>query len=301
MHAITVSEFGPPSVLTPAELPTPQPGPGQFLVEVTGAGVGPWDAKIRQGQFGARTFPYVPGAELSGLIVGVGEGAGPFASGAAVFGQPGMTGAYAEYAVVDADAVAAAPTGLDLAAAGGMPVGAVTALEGIDDHLRLGPGETVLVAGAAGGVGSFVVQIARARGARVVATASPANHQYLAGLGADRVLDYHGDWVSEAAGVDAAFDCVGGATWTGCVEAVRAGGRAVTIAASPDQARRDDVTVSGSSNTVTRARLEDAAGLVASGQVRVEVSARLPLDEAARAHELIETGHTRGKIVLIPG
>jgi NADPH2:quinone reductase len=300
VHAITVSEFGPPSVLTPAELPTPQPGPGQFLVEVTGAGVGRWDVKIRQGQFGARTFPYVPGSELSGLIVGVGEGAGPFASGAAVFGRP-VTGGYADYAVVDADAVAAAPTGLDLAAAGAMPVGAVTALEGIDDHLRLGPGETVLVAGAAGGVGSFVVQIARARGARVVATASPANHQYLAGLGADRALDYHGDWVQEAAGVDAAFDCVGGATWEGCVEAVRAGGRAVTIAASPDQAGRDDLTVSGFSVTVSRARLEEAASLVEHGQVRVEISARLPLDEAARAHELIDSGHTRGKIVLIPG
>ena len=301
MRAITVSEFGPPSVLAPAELPTPRPGPGQFLVEVTGAGVGSWDAKIRRGLFGPRSFPFVPGSEVSGLVAGVGEGAGPFPSGAAVFGRTGFEGGYAEYAVLDAGAVAAAPAGLDLAAAGGVPVGAATALEGIDDHLRLAPGEAVLVAGAAGGVGSFVVQIAKARGANVVATASPVNHEYLAGLGADRVLDYHGDWVREAAGVDAAFDCVGGATWDQCVQAVRAGGRAVTIVGAADLADRDGVTVSAFSVSINRARLEEAANLVATGQVQVEISARLPLDDAARAHELIETGHTRGKIVLIPG
>jgi NADPH:quinone reductase-like Zn-dependent oxidoreductase len=301
MRAITVAEFGPPAVLTPSEIPTPEPARGQVLVEVSGAGVGPWDAKMRQGRFGPQAFPYVPGAEISGLVAGLGADDGPFTAADAVFGRSGFTGGYAEYAVADVAQLAAAPTGLDLEAAGGVPVGATTALEGIDDHLRLAPGETLLVAGAAGGVGHSVVQVAKARGARVVATASPPNHEFLVGLGADQVLDYRGDWVRDAPGVDAAFDCVGGPTWDQCLQAVREGGRAVTIVAPPDLADRDGVTVSTFSVTTTTARLEEAAGLIATGQIRVEVSARLPLDEAPRAHELIEGGHTRGKIVLIPG
>src|SRR6202035_3500991 len=111
-------------------------------------------------------------------------------------------------------------------------VGGVTAIEGIDDHLHLQAGQTLVVAGAAGGVGSFIVQVGKARGARVVGTASPGNFDFVRSLGADEVVDYHGDWVETVRGVDAAFDCVGGDTFDGCVEAVREGGRVVTLAAS---------------------------------------------------------------------
>jgi NADPH:quinone reductase-like Zn-dependent oxidoreductase len=237
---------------------------------------------------------------VSGLVAGLGDDAAPFAVGDAVYGRTGYTGGYAEYAVADAGQLAPAPPGLDLAAAGAVPVAGVTALQGVDDHLHLDPEETILVAGAAGGVGSFVVQIAKARGARVIATASPNHHQYLLGLGADQVLDYHQDWVAAAAGADAAFDCVGGDTWAQCIQAVRDGGRAVTIA-SGDLEDRDSVRVSSFSVSSSTARLDEVADLIKAGQVHVEVSARLPLDEAARAHELVEAGHTQGKIVLIPG
>jgi NADPH2:quinone reductase len=302
VRAITVSEFGSPAVLVPSEVATPVPGPGQLVVEVTGAGVGPWDAKMRRGQLGPHDFPYIPGDEVSGIVSAVGDAAAGFAVGDSVFGSTAsMVGGYAEYAVVDPAHLATAPQGLDLEAAGAVPVGAATAIEGLDDHLHVTAGESLLVAGAAGGVGSFVVQIAKARGARVIGTASPTNHDFVRSLGADELLDYHGDWVSAASGVDAAFDCVGGETWDGCTRAVRDGGRAVTIAAFDRLDGHDRVTLSAFGVSITSARLVAAAQLIADGSVRVEVSARLPLDQAARAHELIETGHTRGKIVLIPG
>jgi NADPH2:quinone reductase len=301
MRAITVSEFGPPSVLVPAELPTPTAGPNDVLVEVTAAGVGPWDAKIRQGLFAPQSFPYVPGAEVSGLVTALGEATTGFSVGDAVVGSPGFIGGYAEYTAVDAGRLAAVPEGVDLEAAGGIPIAATTALEGLDEHLHLASGDSILVAGAAGGVGTFIVQLARIRGARVVATASPEQHDYLRDLGADAVYDYHGDWINEVRGVDAAFDCVGGPTWVGCVQAVRDGGRAVSIVGGAGPEGRDGVTTSYFSATVTSARLEVVTSLVASQQLRLEISARFDLDDAVRAHELIETRHTRGKIILLPG
>jgi NADPH:quinone reductase-like Zn-dependent oxidoreductase len=297
MRAIVVNGFGDPSVLTPADVPAPQPGPGQVLLRVAGAGVGPWDAKARKGMFGPRRFPYVPGAESSGTVEAVGEGVASLAPGDRVFGGP-SGGAYAEQAVADEGKLAAAPGGLDLVDAAAVPIGANTALEGLDEHLHLVAGERLLVAGAAGGVGTFVVQLAKARGATVVATASAANADFLRGLGADEVLDYRGDWQAAASGVDAAYDCVGGPTWAGCVASLRDGGRAVTIAAWSDETTRPGAELSRFSATVTAERLAEAARLIDAGRVRVEIAARFPLEEAARAHELVETGHTRGKIVL---
>ena len=164
-------------MLQVAEVDRPQHGPGEVLVEVAGAGVGPWDAKLRAGLFGPQPFPVVPGAELSGTIVAVGEGVDAVAVGDRIFGTNGFTGAYAEYACVAVAHLAPAPASIELADAGAVPIGAGTALEGIDDHLHLQSGERLLVAGASGGVGTFVVQIAAARGAHVIATASATNHE----------------------------------------------------------------------------------------------------------------------------
>ncbi|MEN3316128.1 MAG: hypothetical protein V7605_2362 [Acidimicrobiaceae bacterium] len=298
MRAITVTAFGDPTVLHLTELPTPTPGPGQVLVRVAAAGVGPWDTKARKGLFGSRELPYVPGAEMSGTVEAIGNGDGTLSIGEAVYGSP--SGGYAEYVLADVGKVAPAPTAIDLVDAAAVPIGAVTALEGIDDHLHLRDGDRVLVAGAAGGVGTFVVQLAKVRGAHVTATAQPANHEFLRDLGADRVLDYHGDWVAETGEVDAAYDCVGGPTWEGCVTALRDGGRAVTIAAFGSPVAREGVELSNFSASVTAARLSEIAALVDTGRVKVTVSARFPLEEAARVHELVETGHTRGKILLVP-
>ncbi|MGI9023956.1 MAG: NADP-dependent oxidoreductase [Acidimicrobiales bacterium] len=298
MRAVAVSAFGGPSVLELADLPVPEPGEGQVLVNVAAAGVGPWDAKGRRGVFGARQFPWVPGAEVSGTVEALGAGVEGFTPGDAVYGSP--SGGYAEYAVVEATKLAPAPTTVDLVDAAAIPIGAVTALEGIDDHLHLADGDRLLVAGAAGGVGTFVVQLAKVRGARVVATASAGNHDFLRSIGADDVVDYrHDPW--EAVGqVDAAYDCVGGDTWTGCVACLRDGGRAVTIAAFGSDVARPGVTLSVFSASVTAARLAEIAALVDAGQIHVEVAGRFPLADAARVHEMVETGHTRGKLLLVP-
>lgn len=299
MKAITVPEFGDPSVLRFTDIAAPAPGPGELLVSVTGAGVGPWDAKARRGMFGPRVFPYIPGAELSGVVEVLGEGVDIFAIGDHVYASTG-SGAYAEMAVARADRTAHAPANLDLVDAGAVPVGAGTAMEGLDDHLRIGPRESIVIAGAAGGIGTFAVQIAKARGARVIATASPSNHDYLRSIGADEVLDYHGDWVAAARPVDAAFDCVGATTWDECIAAVRDGGRAVSILPYVSTETDREVALSTFSARTTAERLAEAARLIDEGKVRVEIAARLPLEQAATAHERIETGHTRGKIVLVP-
>ncbi|MDQ6796594.1 MAG: NADP-dependent oxidoreductase [Actinomycetota bacterium] len=299
MRAITVSAFGDPDTLTPADLPVPVPGSGQLIVRVAAAGVGPWDVKVRKGLFGPKRFPYIPGAEISGTVDALGDGVTSFSVGDGVFGSP-AGGGYAEYAVAEVDKVAAAPVTIDLVDAAAIPIGAVTALEGLDDHLRLTAGDRLLVAGAAGGVGAFVVQLAKARRASVVATASPANHEFLSSIGADRVLDYGGDWVGEAGQVDAAYDCVGGPTWEGCVAALRSGGRAVTIAAFGSTLTRHDVELSNFSASVTGARLAEIAGLVDAGKVTVTVTGRFPLEDAPAAHAQLETGHTRGKVLLVP-
>ncbi|HUQ64137.1 MAG TPA: NADP-dependent oxidoreductase [Acidimicrobiales bacterium] len=301
MRAITVAEFGDPSVLTPVDIPAPALRRGQLLVSVTGAGVGPWDAKARRGMYGPREFPYIPGAELSGVVEEVGANAEGFAVGDTVYASTG-SGAYAEMAVVQADRTAHVPTTLDLVDAGAAAIGIGTAMEALDDHLHLAPGDTVLIAGAAGGMGTFAVQIAKARGARVIATASPPNHDFLRGIGADEVLDYHGDWVeaAKALTVDAALDCVGASTWDGCVAALRDGGRAVSILRTVSLETDRDVTLSTFAARITGERLAEGTGLIDEGRVRVEISARLPLDDAVKAHEMIETGHTRGKIVLVP-
>ncbi len=298
MRAVTVTGFGDPSMLSVADLPLPEAGRGQVLLKVAAAGVGPWDVKARKGLFGLRQFPYVPGAEGSGTVETLGAGVDNLSVGDAVYGSP--AGGYAEYARADAAKLALAPVTIDLVEAAAVPIGAVTALEGIDDHLRLTDGDRVLVAGAAGGVGTFVVQLAKVRGAHVIATARPANHDFLRSIGADRVLDYHVDWVSEAGEVDAAYDCVGGPTWEGCVSALREGGRAVSIAAFDSNVARDSVELSTFSASVTTARLTEIATLVDSGRVQVTVTGRFPLEEAARVHELLDTGHTRGKILLLP-
>ncbi len=295
---MTVTAFGDPTVLSVTDLPLPEAGPGQVLLRVAAAGVGPWDTKARKGLFGPRQFPYVPGAEASGTVEALGAGVDGLALGDAVYGGP--AGGYAEFVCADAAKLALAPVTIDLMEAAAVPIGAVTALEGIDDHLRLTDGDRVLVAGAAGGVGAFVVQLAKVRGAHVIATAQPANHDFLRSIGADAVLDYHGDWVTEAGEVDAAFDCVGGPTWEGCVAALRDGGRAVTIAAFGSTVARDGVELSNFSATVTSARLTEIAATIDSGRVRVTVTGRFPLEDAARVHELLETGHTRGKILLVP-
>jgi NADPH2:quinone reductase len=285
------------------ERPVPTPAPGQVLVRVRGAGVGPWDAAMISGAFGRPALPYIPGFEVAGVVEVAGDAAG-VRPGDLVYANLGVAGGgFAEYAVADTDRLARMPERVSFEEAAGLVVGGGTALDGLVDHARLQPGETVLITAAAGGVGSAAVQIAAAVGAWPLGVSSRRNRGYLRDLGAREVFDYHaGDWVQQVraaapAGVDVLFDAAGGQTRDQALGAVREGGRAVFLAGAPAHLGRG---VAGESldADVNRQRLEAISRLVGAGRLRPQVEAVLPFEQAPEALQRVAGRHTRGKIVL---
>jgi NADPH:quinone reductase-like Zn-dependent oxidoreductase len=291
------------------ELPDPAPAPGQVLVRVRGAGAGPWDVGFLGGGFPGIALPFVPGQEIAGVVEAVGESAG---EGADV--QPGQRvygvlfpsgGGFAELAVVPADRLGPMPAGVSFPEAAGLVIAAGTAYEALADRGHLQPGETVLITAAAGGVGSTAVQIAAALGGRPLGVASPANHDYLRSLGASEVFDYHAaDWVQQAraavpGGVDLLLDCAGGQTRDQAIGAVRDNGRMISIIlGAPPAPLERGITGESFAAHGDRQRLAQLRRLVEAGQLRPQVEAVFPLDEAHEALARVAGGHTRGKIVL---
>ncbi|MFI8517815.1 NADP-dependent oxidoreductase [Streptomyces sp. NPDC085481] len=305
MEAIVYEEFGGPEVLRhETGVAVPQPGPGEVRVKVAAVGVNPVDWKRRHGwveEFYPTTFPAVPGLEFAGTVDALGEGVSEFAVGDEVFGWT-KTGAYAEYAI--AGVVAAKPAALSWEQAASLPVAGETA-QRVLDLLGVREGETLLLHGAAGAVGAVAAQLAVASGVTVIGTASERNHAFLRELGVTPVTYGEGlaDRVRAAApqGVDAVFDAAGHDTLPVSVELL--GGdrsRIVTIAA-PDAADHgivfSGVTVEP---PVARGWLTAQARLVTEGRLRLDLADTFPLKEAARAQELSESGHVRGKLVLLP-
>jgi NADPH:quinone reductase len=287
------------------ELPAPAPAAGQALVRVHGAGVGPWDVGFLSGGFPGLALPFVPGQEVAGVVEAAGDGAGV---------QPGERvyaalfpagGGFAELALASADRLAPMPGTANFVEAAGLVIGAGTAYEGLVDRGRLQAGETVLITAAAGGVGSAAVQIAAAVGTRVVAVASPPNHDYLLSLGASEVFDYHAaDWAQQVravvpGGVDLLFDGAGGQTRDQALDAVRDGGRAISIIlqGTPLLPERG-ITGESFAAHGGRRRLEQLGRLVDAGTLRPQVEAVLPLEQARQALARVAGRHTRGKIVL---
>ena len=285
--------------------PDPLPETGQALIRVCGAGVGPWDVGFLRGGFPGIDLPFVPGQEIAGVVEAVGDGAGV---------QPGdrvyaslfpAGGGFAELALASADRLAPMPDQADFQEAAGLVIGAGTAHEGLLDRGLLQAGETVLITAAAGGVGSTALQMAAAIGARPIGVASASNHEYLRGLGASEVFDYHAvDWVQQLlavvpGGVDLLLDCVGGETMDQAVGAVRDGGRAISIIPpfGPLQLERG---IGGESFAahIDRERLEALARMVDSGQLRPQVEAVMALSQVREALGRVAGRHTRGKIVL---
>jgi NADPH:quinone reductase-like Zn-dependent oxidoreductase len=297
MQAVVIHETGGPDVLHYEEAERPEPGDGQVLIRVHAASVNPTDWKSRRGLSETR-LPAVLGRDASGTVdVSRADG---FAEGEDVFGYvPG--GGYAEFALASADAIAKKPAALSHEQAAALPVAGMTAWQALFDRGGLTRGQTALIAGAAGGVGHLAVQFAKLAGARVIGTGSSRNRDFVLGLGADEYVDYTEQDVSQAVGgVDVAFDTVGGDTTESLVPTLGEGGILVTIAnAPPEQAARARgasaqlLVMSASGEQLAR-----IAELVAGGEVRVEISEVLPLTDVQRAHELSESGHTRGKIVL---
>ncbi len=302
MQVIKVSQFGGPEVLQVGEVAMPQPRPGEVLVRVLAAGVGPWDASLRSGGW-TGTLPYVPGGEFAGLVEGdTGDDAG-LHDGAPVYGYPGLTGCYAQYLTCPVEQLAPVPAGLTTADAAAVPIDALTADQGLTDVLGVGAGDVVLVTAAAGGLGHFAVQIARVLGASVVATASPQHHEFVHSLGAATVVDHtKPDWPDEVreltgGGAERVLACAA-PTLAGAARAARDGALIATQVGAefPGAERvrwqRFDGQPRGSRLVRLAPRFDD-------GSVSVTVQARYHWHDAAAAHREIEGGHTRGKLVLI--
>src|SRR5215470_8026285 len=302
MQAITVSEFGGPGVLRVSETPLPQPRPGDVLVRVLAAGVGPWDISLRRGGW-TGPMPYIPGGEFAGVVEGESGADAALRDGSPVYGYPGLTGCYARYLTCPAEQLAPVPAGLPIVDAAATPIDALTAEQGLTDVLGIGTGDRVLITAGAGGVGHFAVQIARILGAFVVATANPQHHEFLHRLGAAVVIDHtKPDWpdqVREATdgGVERALACAA-PTFEGAAHAAREGALIATPvhAETPDgqrvRWRHYDAQPRGS-------RLIRMAPWFDDGSLTVTVQDRYYWHNAAEAHRVVGHGHTRGKVVLV--
>ncbi|MDQ3579106.1 MAG: NADP-dependent oxidoreductase [Actinomycetota bacterium] len=299
MKAVVIDEFGGPEVLHVADRELPEPGSGQVRVRVRASGLNPMDRKVRSGemqQMFPTELPTVLGVEVSGTVDAVGPEVDGLSVGEEVLGFADG-GGYAEYAL--ATTVAPKPDGLEWAAAAALPVAAETALR-VLGLLGVTRGDTVLIHGAAGGVGTVAVQLAVSRGAGVIGTASEANHDYLRGLGAVPVV--YGDGLVERVravapdGIDAVFDVAGKGALEDSIELRGGKSRIVTIA--DPAAFGLDIPFSSGGERDAEA-LAELARQAADGRLRLTVAETYPLEETSVAHEVLDTGHGRGKIVLL--
>ncbi len=302
-QAVVFSEYGDASVLHIEHLEVPRPASGQVRLRVYAAGVNPLDWKIRSGAASAWMrveLPHTPGLDVAGVIEAVGPGVDDLQVGDDVFGQA-TSGSYAEKALANAAMIAAKPAALSWEAAAALPTAALTAWQALD-ALRLQTGETVVIDGAAGGVGTLAVQLARHRGASVIGTAGEHNHDYLRSLGAIPV--HYGDGLADRIravapeGIDAALDAAGHGSLPALIDLVGSGKRVVTLADFSAQEHGAQF-ISGQTEDLSGV-LSTVAGLVAENTITIP-TVTYPLNQAAEAQRRSETGHAHGKLVLTPG
>jgi NADPH:quinone reductase-like Zn-dependent oxidoreductase len=306
MAAVSIAAFGGPEVLQVTRVARPSPGHGELLLRVHAAGVNPLDASARAGgvqDLVAASLPYVTGFDVSGVVVEAGAGVTRFSPGDELFALLDLRrgGGYAEYALVREVEAARRPARATHAEAASLPLVALTAWQALFEVADLQPGQTVLIHAGAGGVGTMAVQLARWRGARVIATASARNHGFLRDLGADVVIDYSAQrFEEEASGVDVVLDPIGGDTQRRSLSTLRDGGTLVALMGLTAAARAPERGIRARSMLVRpdSAQLRRIAELVDAGELRPVVSHLLPLEEAPAAHRQSETRSTRGKIVF---
>jgi NADPH2:quinone reductase len=313
MKAIAIREFGGRDKLERMDLPVPEVGDGEILVRVKAAGVNPVDWKIREGwlkDLFPHRFPLVPGWDAAGIVERIGPGVTRFRVDDEIFAycrKPVVQGgAYAEYIALTEEHMAFKPRNTTFTEAAGIPLTALTAYQALVDAARVKSGERVLIHAAAGGVGGFGIQIAKDRGALVWGTAGSRNGDYVRSLGAEQVIDYTRDDFRKVIrsahpdGVDVVFDCVGGDVLRKSVEIVRKGGRLISIVDSLDEGSlgRADIHFQFVFVAPNSKELSELGQMVEQGRLQVHLEGVLPLEAAAKAHELSESRHTRGKIVL---
>ena len=313
MRAMVLPKFGERDLLELREVDIPRIEVNEVLVKIIASAVNPVDAKIRaSGYWGKSNLPLILGYDAAGIIERVGEGVTEFEPGDEVYYTPELinnpVGTYAEYNAVAASIVAKKPKNLSFEESSAIPLAGGTAWDAIVRRLRIRVGETVLIHGAAGRVGTFAVQFAKAAGAKIIATASPKNHQVLKKLGADIVIDYHIKDAAEAAleitngkGVDAAFDILGDEIVSRCLPGIRPFGKVACILPPKGDLTllyRNNITLHGVFITRDKKRLEEMREVFERGMAKPVIDKILPLEEVAKAHERMELHHGLGKIVL---
>jgi len=311
MRAAAIDRKGGPEVLTLHELPVPKPGPDEVLIALDTAGVGPWDIDVRErlDYWKTQSFPVVLGVDGAGTIAAVGSEVRGFKVGDPVYSyvwNNAQGGFYAEYVAVPAKAVGHVPAGISLKDAGAMAVSALTALQGIDDALHIRSGETLIIHGASGAVGSLALQFAKLRGAKVLATASGEDGiAFVKRLSASAAVDgRHGDLRAAArelapGGVDAVLALAGGEALEACIDALKPGGRvAFPSGVRPEPQARAGLPVVKYDALTGPQEYQRLNAAVQAAKLEVPIAAEFPLSEAAQAQQRMAAGHVLGKIVL---
>lgn len=301
MKAIRIHEFGEPNVLKYEDIPESQPGPGEVRIKVIAAGVNPVDWKIRSGYM-ELPLPITMGSDIAGVVDVAGQGVESFQPEDEVFGKasPGQ-GGYAEYTVVNSSQIAQKPKSIGFVESAAIPTAGLAAWQSLFDIAGLERGQTVLIHGAAGGVGSFAVQFAKWKGAYVIGTASSKNAEFLKSIGCDEVIDYKNQQFEDIVGnLDVVLDTIGGDTLEKSWGVLKPGGFLITTVASIPEEKTQKYGVRAE-RLMTQANgkeLAQIAAIIDEHKIKPIVTTVLPLADAQKAHEMSESGHTRGKIVL---
>jgi NADPH:quinone reductase-like Zn-dependent oxidoreductase len=304
MKAVVAHEYGAPEVLKIEQIARPQPKEDEALVRVIASGVNPADPLTLSGRYAKQWgthLPLIPGYEIAGIVEKAGPGFTTLKPGDAVYGYPTFGGGWAEYVTVKEWEVAPKPKSLSFAEAAAVPMGALTAWQALVDAAQLHEGQTILIHGGSGGVGSFAIQIAKVRGARVIATASSANQDMLKQLGADVAIDYTKQKFEDIArNVDCVLDPVGKDTLARSYGVVKKGGLILALVGQVDPAelKKHEIRAVGIAVKPNAKDLSEIAGLIDTGKIKPIVTQIRPLSEAIAAEEQAETHHTRGKVVL---
>jgi NADPH:quinone reductase-like Zn-dependent oxidoreductase len=303
MKAVVVHEFGGPEVMKYEDVPRPEPKDDEILVRVIAAGVNPVDAYVREGKFskgGLNKGRLIIGYDIAGTVEKTGASIKKFKAGDVVYSYL-EGGGYAEFAVTNESETALRPRNINFVEAAAVPLAATTAWQALVEEAKLSSGQTVLIHGGSGGVGSFAIQIAKARGAKVIATASTEHQALLKQLGVDQAIDYTRTKFDDVvSGVDVVFNCVRADALARSYGVLKKGGVIVSITQDPDQTEcaKHSIRCSSVGAHPDAKVLEELTKLIEAGKMKPIVSQTLPLADASKAHQQIETHHTLGKIVL---